>query len=95
MGPDPLTVILVAPRGPGQPPLFFSPGFGEGFAELHRIVATGLLSKVLPDKRLRTKREYTKLLPPFPEDEYEALKDSVGKHELYQPIDVNARGTVL
>ena len=95
MGPDPLTVILVAPRGPGQPPLFFSPGFGEGFAELHRIVATGLLSKVLPDKRLRTKREYTKLLPPFPEDEYEALKDSVGKHELYQPIDVNARGMVL
>ena len=70
-------------------------GFREGFVELHRIIATGPLSNALPGRRLLVKREYQKLLPPFPEADYEALKDSVEKRELYQPIDVDAHGTVL
>src|SRR5207245_2561100 len=70
-------------------------GFKEGFVELHRIIATGPLSNALTGRRLRVKREYQKLLPPFPEADYEALKDSGEKRDLYQPIDVDAHGTVL
>src|SRR5207245_11320722 len=68
-------------------------GFKEGFVELHRIIATGPLSNELPGRRLRVKREYQKLLQPFAEGDYEALKDSDEQRELYQPIDVDAHGT--
>jgi len=69
-------------------------GFEKGFVELHRIIATGRLSKVLPGKRLHVNPEYRKLLP-FSEPDYRALKDSIQKHELYQPVDVSADATIL
>ncbi len=70
-------------------------GFEEGFVELHRIIATGRLSKVLPKRQLNINSDYQKLLPALPTAKYQALKNSVKNHELYQPIDVNERATIL
>jgi len=97
VGPATVTLNQLAPGLPGRTPFFvqlFS-GFEDGFSEPHRIVATGPVSKALPGKRLRVDPEYQRMLPAFPDAEYGALKDSLAKHELYQPIDVNTHGTVL
>jgi site-specific DNA-methyltransferase (adenine-specific) len=70
-------------------------GLEDGIVEPHRIVATGPLSKVLPKRQLSANPAYQKLLPALPTAEYQALKNSIGNHELYQPIDVNDCGTIL
>jgi len=51
----------------------------EEFVELHRIIATGLLIKVLPAKLPRVEWEHQRSLTPFQEADYEAPKDSVGE----------------
>ena len=70
-------------------------GFKEEFVELHRIVATGLLIKVLPAKLPRVEWEHQRSLTPFQEADYEALKDSIGEVWRGRPANARSRDYTL
>jgi len=67
----------------------------EAVEETAKKVEEGREARSARGVRIKVNPEYEALLPKLPKEEYEALKESIRKNGLYNPITVNPDGVIL